>query len=323
MVRRLLVDVNVMSNQERIFNVVAHINFSSEEVKRLNNLCPKYIATANPQRRDDTEEVVKRIGRASAIIVSISTFISASVIRSCPNLRFIQTWSTGTDHIDLDEARKVGIIVSNVPDFSVQSVAERAIGLILLSAARLIEANQNVRAGGWEYMRFRGIEIGGRTLCLIGSGRIGTRLAALASALGMRVSVITSKSTKDEVRIALAAADFISIHCPLTSGTRHMLGEDEFRNVKKGAILINTARGGIVNERALLTALDSGIISYACLDVLEQEPPNSDYPLINHPKVFVTPHCAWNTVEATNRLNSSVLAGVESYFAGNPINRVI
>lgn len=300
--------------------IVGKIILNETQRNNLFQLGVKDIALDNPKTRDDDEEIIKRIGKAEAIIINISVNISEHVIQRCPNLRFIQTWSTGMDNIDLKAAAKRNIIVKNVPDFSTESVAEKTIGLMIFIANRLYEANQDARKGNWNYTKFQGIELKNKNLCIIGKGKIGSRVAELATAFGMNIYFANSKTTKSELKSLLCQADFISLHCPYRAETHHLISHDEFNIMKKGVYFINNSRGGVVDEAALIAALNAGIIEAASIDVFEKEPPSLDNDLLNHPKVFVTPHCTWNTKEAVQRLTDVCIQNLADYLEKSVIN---
>ncbi len=283
------------------------------QLQALYELGIKEIPQENPKNPQDTAEISARIADAEAIITGIYGPINRAVMDQCPELRFIQTWSTGLDHIDLIAAKEKNIIVKNVPDFSVEAVAERTLALLLMLAGKLKQANADLLAGNWNYVQFRGIEIRDKNLLLIGKGKIATRVDELARAFGTKVFFVDSKTPKAEFYSLLAQADFISLHCPLNTTTYHLISSNEFLQIKKGAILINTARGGVVDEDALLQALNTGVISYAALDVFEKEPPDTNHSLIHHPQVFATPHMTWHTAEAVEKLSEVSIQNLRDF----------
>jgi phosphoglycerate dehydrogenase-like enzyme len=295
--------------------IIGKITLSENHRNELAQLGVSYIANDNPKTRDDKEEIISRIGDAEAIVINISTPVTEEIIARCKNLRFIQTWSTGVDNIDLVAAKNAGIIVKNVPDFSTESVAEKTIGTMIFISSRLREANQDVISGGWQYTKFQGIELKGKVLGIVGKGKIGFRVAELAKAFGMEVVFADSKTDKSSLQKMLSISDFLSLHCPLTNATYHLIGRDEFRSMKKGIFIINNSRGGVVDEEELLSALNQGMVAYASMDVFENEPPSKDYQLVNHPNVFVTPHSAWNTQESVDRLTSSCINNLKAYLS--------
>ncbi len=305
-----------------IARIVGKIHLSQSQLTALSNLGVHYIATDNPQSCFDEEEIIKRIGEAEAIIVNISIHISKNIIQQCKKLRFIQTWSTGIDNIDVVAAQSAGIVVKNVPDFSIESVAEKTLGMMIFIANKIRESNQNVLAGNWNYQSFQGIELKNKTLLIIGAGRIGNRVAELARVFGMTIITANSKTDKPNLKNMCSKADFITLHCPLNERTYHLLSDEEFEAMKKGVYLVNAARGGVVDEYALLKALDNGTVAYASLDVLEQEPPAIDNPLITNPKVFVTPHTMWHTKESVDRLTELCLSNLADYIVESRSNAI-
>lgn len=295
--------------------IIGKIILNSKQLQQLSELGITDIAIDNPKTRNDDEEIIRRIGNAEAIIINISINISEKIIHACPNLRFIQTWSTGTDNIDIKTAEKRKIIIKNVTDFSIESVAEKTICMMIFIANRLREANDDARLGNWNYTKFQGIELKGKILSIIGKGKIGTRVAELASGFGMKTIFANSKTSKNELHNILSQSDFVTIHCPYNENTHHLISQNEFNKMKKGVFLINNSRGGVVDEIALIEALNSGIVESASIDVFEKEPPSKDDPLLTHPKVFVTPHCTWNTKEAVTRLSDACIENLRQYLS--------
>lgn len=295
--------------------IIAKITLSDQQYSRLLELGlhPQDIAVDNPPHRQDVEEIIRRIGNAEAIVINISTVINKEVIERCKTLKFIQTWSTGLDNIDIETAQKAGIIIKNVPDFSIESVAEKTLSLMIFIANQMKEANISALNGEWNYTKFQGVELKGKNLTIVGKGYIGSRVAELARAFGMLVTFIDSKTTKDQMRLAFSNADFITLHCPLNHSTYHLISRDEFNAMKQGVFIVNNSRGGVVDEDAFLKALEFDIVRAASVDVFEIEPPEHDNKLLNHSRVFVTPHIAWNTQEAVQRLSDACIHNLEEY----------
>lgn len=293
--------------------IIGKITLNDRQLKKLTELGVTDIASDNPKSRDDKEEIIRRIGDAEAIIINISINITDDIIKNCPNLRFIQTWSTGTDNIAIKAAEEKNIIVKNVPDFSIEAVAEKTIGLMIFIANDLLAAHLDAKAGNWNYTKFQGIELKGKVLSIIGKGKIGSRVGELANAFGMKIYFADSKTSKQELRRMLAQSDFITLHCPYRESTHHLLSTDEFNCMKKSVYLINNSRGGVIDESALLKALDTKIVNFASMDVFEKEPPSKDDPLLTHPRVFTTPHCTWNTKEAVERLSDACINNLSEY----------
>ncbi|MFT3741527.1 MAG: NAD(P)-dependent oxidoreductase [Gammaproteobacteria bacterium] len=295
-----------------ISRIIGKIHLSQDELDRLLSLGVNYIAKDNPNPHDE-EEIINRVDDSEVIIVNISVKITKTILQKCNNLRFIQTWSTGVDHIDIEEATKKNIIVKNVPDFSVEAVAEKTLAMMIFISNKMREANLDAIQGNWNFLNFQGIELKGKTLVVVGAGRIGNRVAELATAFGMNVMMINSKTSRQSLHEAFSMADFITLHCPLTKETHYLIGETEFKIMKNGVFFINNSRGGVVNEAELLKAINSGIVAYASVDVLEQEPPTTLNPLASHPKIFLTPHTTWNTKESVQRLTTQCIDNLEYY----------
>ncbi len=290
--------------------------------------------------------------------VVISTFVhsrlDAQVLELLPGLRLIASRSTGFDHIDLDYCRSHSIAVCNVPDYGAATIAEHAFALLLALCRRIPTATERTRRGDFSLDGLRGFELYGKTLGVLGTGRIGRRAIAIGLGLGMEVMAYDlypktetaaalgfSYAALDEV---LAQADVITIHLPATPQTRHLIAEPQFAIMKKGAVLINTARGSIVDAEALIRALDQGIIAAAGLDVLPEEKllrdesvlfqqeskPAvdelrallADHVLLQHPNVLVTPHSAFNTHEAMARIMTTTVGNILAFAQGKPQNVV-
>lgn len=304
-----------------LIRIIGKIVINQRQMDLISRMNVDYVADENPSPNDQNE-ILSRIGNAQIIINNISTPISADIMRQCPDLKFIQTWSTGVDNIDLEEAKKLGIRVSNVPDFSTEAVAEKTIGLMLLAANQFHNANAHANSGQWNYQKFQGLELKGKTLCIVGYGTIGKRVAELASAFGMTILSIHRTTTEEEFNEALNVSHIVTVHCPLNSSTKHLISTKQF-NQMKNVILINNSRGGIVDEVALIKALDSGQVRFATMDVTEQEPPSLDNPILNHDLIFVTPHIAWNTQESVEKLTDSVLSNIDFYLRNEFYNFIV
>lgn len=252
------------------------------------------------------EELIKIIPAYDAIIVRSATKVTAEVINAGTNLKVIGRAGVGLDNVDRKAAEARGIKVVNTPAATSVSVAELALGLMLACARSIPQATQSLREGKWEKKQFKGTELYGKTLGLIGSGRIGTELAKRAVAMGMTVLVLDpfikecSYGTKCELSELLRRADYISLHVPKTPETTHMINRDTISQMKKGVVIINCARGGIVDEEALYEALLSGQVGAAALDVYETEP-LKDYKLFSLPNVIGTPHIGAQTKEGQER----------------------
>ncbi|EEG09921.1 NAD(P)-dependent oxidoreductase [Pseudogulbenkiania ferrooxidans] len=255
------------------------------------------------------------IGDYDAVVVRSATRLGAQQLAAAQRLRLIVRAGVGTDNIDLAAAASQGIAVLNTPKASTGSVAELALGMLLALARRIPQADAAVKSGGWPKKEFSdGIELAGKTLGIIGVGRIGGALGRCAAALGM-VVVGADKAAEPVGRFEglallslealLACADFVSIHTPPSKAGRAVIGKKEIARMKDGVLLVNCARGGLVDEEALLTALDSGKVRGAALDVFAGEPP-SDLRLARHPHVICTPHLGASTREAQARIGVEI-----------------
>ncbi len=302
--------------------VIGRIALTAEQRQRLKRLGTEYIANTDPDSRSDFDEILKRVDHATVILNNLSSPLPRNVLEKCPCIKFIQTWSTGTDNIDLEYAKSMGIRVANVPDYSTEAIAEKTICAMLLAANDLIAANRHAIEGNWDYHFFTGTELKGRTLLTIGSGKTATRLSELARAFGMNVLQFDSETPKESLNHLISRSTFITVNCPLNDGTYHLLGKKQFDEMH-GVILINYARGGIVDEQAMLYALKTGKLKFAAIDVFENEPPAKENPLLNHPKVFVTPHCAWNTTESMVKLTDRAIDNIEHYIEGRLIDFIV
>jgi glycerate dehydrogenase len=285
-------------------------------------------------------EVLQRID-GFPIVVTNKVALDQSIInaREAADLKLIAEAATGTDNIDLAAARERGVRVCNVPGYAAQSVAQFTIALILELATRAGGYMELVRRGGWEqspiYTRldFSSIELAGKTLGLVGHGNIGGRVAEMARALGMKVLIsarpgsatppTAGRVSLDEV---LSSSDFISLHCPLTPETKGMIDGRALSLMKPAAFLINTARGALVDEAALIAALREKRLAGAALDVISREPPPADHPIIKAAKeldnLLVTPHCAWSAREARERLLNETAENIAAFIEGRDRNRV-
>ena len=274
------------------------------------------------------EELAGIIGEYEALVVRSGTRVTKRVIAAADLLQVIGRAGVGVDNIDVDAATEHGILVVNAPDGNTVAAAEHTIALLLSLARHVPRADASLRAGKWERNRLMGVEVAGKTLGVVGFGRIGREVARRGRGLGMRVVAYdpyTSAAVAgtlgaelcDHLDEVLIEADFITLHVPLTSATRHLIGERELALVKPTARLINAARGGIVDESALLQALDKGKLAGAALDVFVDEPPFGS-PLLDHPKVVVTPHLAASTREAQVAVAVGVARQVVDILSGRP-----
>jgi glycerate dehydrogenase len=285
-------------------------------------------------------EVLKRI-EGFPIVVTNKVVLDRSTIVSpqAAGLKFIAEAATGTDNVDLAAARERGIRVANVPGYAAQSVAQFTIALVLALATRAGSYIELVREGGWEkspmYARidFPITELAGKKLGIVGFGNIGRRAAEMARALGMEILISARPAATDRPAAGrmpldevLKSADFLSLHCPLTPSTKNLIDARALALMKPGAFLVNTARGALVDEAALIAALREKRLAGAALDVISREPPPADHPIVRAAKeldtLLVTPHCAWSAREARARLLDETAENIQAFVEGKDRNRV-
>jgi glycerate dehydrogenase len=279
------------------------------------------------------DEVVARL-RGASIAITNKVPLRAAMLDQLPDLKMVAVAATGTDNVDLAACRARGIVVSNIRNYSLVSVPEHCFALILALRRNLLAYRADVAAGKWQQSaRFCLLDhpiadLSGSRLGIIGYGALGQRVAQLGRAFGMQVCVAARSPVSDpEVTVLplaelLATCDVISLHLPLSDATRHMIGAAELASMKPGALLINTARGGLVDEAALAQALKDGVIGGAGFDVLSKEPPTAGNPLleIDQPNFILTPHVAWASGGAMQTLADMLIDNVEAFAAGAPIN---
>ena len=282
----------------------------------------------------EAAEVAARL-QGAEVVVSNKVMLSREVLAKADKLRLICVAATGTNNIDLNAARELGIIVTNVRAYGTASVVQHVFALMLSLQRRIPAYQLAVRQGRWEQSKFFCLldypieELGGKVLGIVGYGELGQAVAKTAACFDMEVRVAQrdpadTRSDRVPLDELLAEADVLSLHCPLTEENRGLIGEAQLRCMKSTAILINAARGGLVDEAALATALRQGWIAGAGIDVLEQEPPNGTSPLLNDlPNLILTPHIAWASRTARQRLLSQLVNIIRDYRQGSIRNRIV
>ena len=268
------------------------------------------------------------------IVITNKVCFDATLLARLPKLRCIVVTATGYNIIDLQAATERGIVVCNAPAYSTSSVAQHVFALLLHIANRVSDYAHLNRQGHWSaspdfcYYNSRTLELSGKTIGIVGLGNIGSTVAAIAHAMGLRVVAHTSKTTlpdyitSADLPTLLATSDIVTLHCPLTDATRHLINRDTLALMRRGAILINTARGPLIDEAAVADALHSGHLAAFGADVLSTEPPAADNPLLTAPNSYTTPHIAWATLEARQRLMDITIQNVSAFISGSPINVV-
>ena len=279
------------------------------------------------------EETASRIGNAEIVLCN-KTPITREVMDSCPNLRYVGLFATGYNNVDIEAAAEKEITVCNAGQYSTNAVSQQVFAYILDYFNRIRDYDDLVKSGEWERsatFSFFPLPIGelaGKTLSIVGYGSIGKRVADIGSAFGMKVIVSTRTIPENcpyevtDVYTAAEKADVLTFHCPLTDKTKGIVNKELLSRMKKTAVLINTARGGIADEKALADALNAGDISAAYVDVLEQEPMSPDTPLKNAANCCITPHTAWAALETRERLVDIVCENLRAWQNGTPINKV-
>jgi len=290
---------------KRIFNVVdlsGRKDYPEEATKKLDGL--KVNITHGNFRTQ--EEIIEGCKKADVLLVT-ATHVTRYLLNNLPCLKAVIRYGVGLDRIDLSAAREKGVVVCNVTGFCTEEVSEHVLAMMLNFARNIHGLQKTVRWGRWEYTGYPLHRLSYKTLGIVGLGEIGRTLARKAFALGMTVlgydPYIKDKEIAS-VKITtlediLKNSDYISLHCPLTEKTRHLIGEREFKMMKPGAFIINTARGGIIKESALIAALQKGLIGGVGLDVFESEPPSGNNPLLAMENVIITPHMAWYSEESS------------------------
>ncbi len=281
--------------------------------------------------RTSVDEVVERCVDADAVLTN-KVVLNEGVLENLPKLKYIGVLATGVNVIDLDAAKAKGVVVTNVPGYSTDSVAQSVFAYLLALYNRVNEHDAAVKAGKWHgdfcFFTHDLHALSGKTFAIVGMGAIGKKVRDIAEIFGMRVlDVQLPWRPKKEGAVALdealSQADIISLHCPLTAETNHLVDADFLRQCRPNAILINTGRGPLIDEDALVNALDKGQIAHACLDVASIEPPmQAQQKLIMHEKVLQTPHVAWGTVEAKKRLVRIAFDNLQAHTKGREENRV-
>ncbi|MGM9604022.1 MAG: D-2-hydroxyacid dehydrogenase [Faecousia sp.] len=282
-------------------------------------------------RTDTVQEAIRRIGTSEIVLIN-KTPITREILDACPSVRYIGVLATGYNVVDCQAAREKGIPVTNVPSYGTDAVAQFTMALLLEICHRIGLHDAAVHQGQWErspvfsFWLTPQSELAGKTMGIIGLGRIGTAVARLAQAFGMRV-IAHSRTEKEgfdcvDLDTLLARSDVVSLHCPLFPQTQRLIRRQTLEKMKDGAILLNTSRGGLLDEADVAEALHSGKLRAAALDVVSQEPILSTNPLLHAPNCIMTPHMAWAPTESRQRLMDCVAENLRCFLAGEPQNVV-
>lgn len=286
--------------------------------------------------RTAAKDVVERIGDAE-IVITNKTVIDRAVLEACPSIKYIGILATGFNVVDLQAAKERNIPVTNIPSYGTDTVAQFTIAQLLEICCHVGHHSNAVQEGRWEkcldfcFWDYPIFELVGKTIGIVGFGKIGQATAKLAQAFGMKVlananhrrpELETENCKYADIDELFANSDVISLHCPLTADNAGMINKDNISKMKDGVIILNTARGGLINEQDLKDALVSGKVKAAAVDVVSTEPIKGDNPLLSAPNCLITPHIAWASHEARQRLMDTAVDNVKQYLAGNPVNVV-
>lgn len=281
----------------------------------------------------DDDIIIERVKDAEILLCN-KTPITRKVLESCKNLKYVGLFATGYNNIDIQASQELGITVCNAGEYSTNAVAQLVFAMILDHYSKVERYHQEVQNGNWitsktfSYFPIDTYELSNKTISIIGYGSIGRRVSKVAEAFGMNVLINTRTTPSDcpyelvTLEEAFKRGDIVTLHCPLTDKTANLVCEKTLSLMKKDAILVNTSRGGTVNELDLANALKQGTIAKAYLDVLNQEPMSHDTPLLNAPNVVITPHVAWSPLETRQRLLGIVVDNVKNFLNGEPTNQV-
>lgn len=282
--------------------------------------------------RTAPDEIIERCKDAEAVFINKVIF-NADIFDSLPALRFVGVLATGYNNVDLEAARKHGVTVCNVPAYSSESVAQTVFALLLEVTNHVADYSASVKRGDWgkcpnfSYRLGPITELSGKCMGIIGFGNIGLQVATIARAFGMTVLTTSQRTLPEWVERVkldelLSRSHVVSLNSALTPATHHIINEETLMQMRPDAILINTSRGALVDEKALAAALERGQIAAAAVDVLEEEPPRSGSPLIDAPNSFITPHVAWQSTETRQRLLNISVENLRSFLGGEPRNVV-
>jgi len=306
--------------------VVDHVYLEKEHIKKLRSIGDLEIFGEPPKTPNELKE---RIESADIVIVGWSD-MTKNIIDSAKKLKMISIWATTCHYADLEASKERGIVVSHVPGYATEAVAEHVFALLLAAIRKLPLADRHVREGDFDWRPFGGSELAGKTLGIIGTGAIGCRVAELAKAFKMQIlgydKYLNLKKAEEigmkyvDLHTLLKESDIVTLHVTLTSETERLIGKKEIDAMKKGAVLINTSQGKVIDEKALIDALKSGKISFAGLDVFEEEPPSKGNSLFKLNNTILSPHVGFHTIEAKKRCTDVCIDNVLKFLEGHPQN---
>jgi D-3-phosphoglycerate dehydrogenase len=293
---------------------------------------PEFTVTVLPKRLGEAE-LLPLVADVAAIVVRSETKVTRTVIEAAPKLRVVGRAGVGVDNVDVEAATQRGIVVMNTPSGNTISTAELTFSMLMALARKIPQAHASMKAGEWNRKAFQGVELYGKTLGILGMGRIGSEVARRAIAFGMRVLaydpyLALSRAKAMQVELVeldelYARSDFITVHMPMTDETKGMVNAAAFAKMKKGARVLNCARGGIINEADLLSAIRSGQLAGAALDVYEVEPPPANFPLRDLPQVIMTPHLGASTEEAQENVGIEVAEAITDFLLNGAVRNAV
>ncbi len=289
----------------------------------LDRLAAAHELSVGPNEPPSRAELLAAAGDCDGLLTLLTERVDAELLEQCPRLRVVSNMAVGVDNIDVAACRARGVVVGHTPGVLTEATADQAFALLLAAARRVVEGDAHVRSGAWKtwYPGFMlGKAVAGATLGIIGFGKIGQAVARRAQGFGMRVLPLRRG---DDKRALLAASDFVSVHLPLTAETRGFLGAGDFAAMREGSVLVNTARGGVIDQRALLEALKRGRPAFAALDVLDPEPPLAGDPLLALPNVVLAPHLGSATVETRLAMAELAADNLLEVLAGRPARHAV
>jgi len=306
--------------------VVDHVYLEEEHIKKLRSLGDLKVFKNPPKSNGELKE---RVATADIVIVGWSN-LDKKIIDSAKKLKLISIWATTCHYADLDAAKERVIVVTHVPGYASEAVAEHTFALLLAALRKLPLADRHVRRGDFDWRPFGGSELAGKTLGIIGTGAIGLRVACIGKAFGMQIlgyDKYPNVKRAEEIGIKyvdihtlLRESDVVTLHVTLTSETEGLLGAKEIATMKKGAVIVNTSQGKVIDEKDLVSALKSGRLSSAGLDVFEEEPPAKDNPLFKLDNAVLSPHIGFYTVEAAKRCSDICVDNVVKFLEGHKQN---
>jgi len=306
--------------------VVDHVYLEEEHIKKLQSLGDLEVFQEPTKTSDELKD---RIKAADIVIVGWSD-LTKDIIDSSKKLKMVSIWATTCHYADLQVAKKRRIVVTHVPGYAMEAVAEHTFALLLAAIRRLPQADVHVRKGDFDWRPFGGVELHGKTLGIVGTGSIGCRVAEIAKAFGMKIlgyDKFPNVKRAEEIGMEyvglytlLKESDVVTLNVTLTSETERLIGKKEIEAMKNGAVIVNTSQGKVIDEKALVDALRSGKISFAGLDVFAEEPPAKDNPLFKLDNSILSPHIGFNTVEAAKRCTDICIDNVVKFLEGQTQN---